>query len=292
MIRRLKYHEIDFKKYSECLENSEQKNWYAKRDILDQLSGNWEVLVCNDYEAVMPVHLRNKLGINFVIMPLFCQQLGVFSKKDNPELNARFLEFLKKKYKIFHYSFNHHNIFEEDLDKRKNYIIPVSDYAILRRKRYFKGRKSTVKCAQHLLYEEIDLNAESISFIEDNFKGLYKKTDFEKFRNYIEFLNRNQSLKLCGAYLDDILINLAVLISEPLQNSLLALINDEKHKNENGPSFLIDRILKNYIHQKSFNFMGSNIRGIEIFFKSFGGELQEYSSVQNQFLKKLLKKIG
>ena len=52
-------------------------------------------------------------------------------------------------------------------------------------------------------------------------------------------------------------------------------------------SFLIDKILDKYIHQKEFNFMGSNIRGIEIFFKSFGGELQEYPYLQSRILKKL-----
>jgi hypothetical protein len=33
MIRRLKYNEIDFEKYSKCLENSAQKNWYARRSF-------------------------------------------------------------------------------------------------------------------------------------------------------------------------------------------------------------------------------------------------------------------
>jgi hypothetical protein len=86
--------------------------------------------------------------------------------------------------------------------------------------------------------------------------------------------------------LNDQLINLAILISEPEQFSLLALINDETYKNENGASFLIDKILEHYIHEKSLNFMGSNIRGIEVFFKSFGGELNAYSFVENKFLKR------
>lgn len=292
MIRRLKYQEIDFKKYTECLESSEQKNWCSRKEVLDELSGNWELLIYDDYEAVMPVHLKRKLGVDFVVMPLFCQQLGVFSKKDNPKINDQFLGFLKKEYRIFLYSFNQNNKFSEYLDKRKNYTIPISDYLILRRKKYFKGRKSTTKHAQHLFYKEISMDAISISFIENNFKGLDKKSDFEKFKKYLEFLNHNDSLKLCGAYLDEKLINLAVLISDPEQISLLALINNEEYKNENGPSFLIDCILKNYIQERSFNFMGSNIRGIEVFFKSFGGELQEYSFVENKFLMKILNKIS
>ncbi|MDR6405616.1 MULTISPECIES: hypothetical protein [Chryseobacterium] len=287
MIKKLKYNEIDFKKYTQCLENSEQRNWYAKKEVLDELSGHWEVVVYGDYEAVLPVPMRKKLGINFVIMPLFCQQLGVFSGKDNFEINNLLLQYLKKKYQVLFYSFNQNNLFTENLEKKKNYIIPISNYEILRRKKYFKGRKSTAKCAQHLIYKEIELNADSLKFIEDNNKGIPKKSDFEKFIKYLSFLDQNKTLQLCGAYLGEKLINLAVLISEKEQLSLLALINDETCKNENGPSFLIDKILQLYIHEKSFNFMGSNIRGIEVFFKSFGAELQEYCHLENKILKKI-----
>lgn len=146
-----------------------QRNWYAKKEVLDQLSENWEILMFEDYKAVLPIPLKKKFGINFVIMPLFCQQLGIFSEKDDTGINDEFLQFLKKNYTILLYSFNDRNSFSEPLKKKKNYTIPLSDYVILRRKKYFKGRKSTAKCAQHLIYKEIDLNAEHISFIEKKF---------------------------------------------------------------------------------------------------------------------------
>lgn len=288
MIRRLKYHEIDFHKYAACLENSEQKNWYAKKEVLDQLSGNWHLLVYEDYQAVMPIHIQKKMGVGFVHMPLFCQQLGVFSKTDDPKINEAFLHFLRKKYRLFLYSFNDRNRFDEPLEQRKNYIIPVSDYALLRRKRYFKGRKSTVKTAQHLTYNEIDFNPASLEFIKNNFKGLVKDIEWQRLKTYLIFLAQTETLKLCGAFSKDVLINLALVIADQGQLSLLGLVNSEHHKHENGSSFLIDKILKQYIGERSFNFMGSNIRGIEVFFKSFGAELREYSFIENKFLKKFL----
>jgi hypothetical protein len=97
-------------------------------------------------------------------MPLFCQQLGVFSSKDDFKINDQFLNFLKNRYNIFSYSFNHYNSFSQDLDKKKNYTIQISDYILLRRKKYFKGRKSTAKCAQHLIYKEIDIQRRKLFF--------------------------------------------------------------------------------------------------------------------------------
>jgi hypothetical protein len=33
----------------------------TREEVLDQLSGNWHILVYNDYEAVMPVPLKENL---------------------------------------------------------------------------------------------------------------------------------------------------------------------------------------------------------------------------------------
>ena len=58
MIKRLQYHEIDFEKYTQCLENSQQRKYSATKDFLDITSNKqWELLVYNNYEAVMPVPL-------------------------------------------------------------------------------------------------------------------------------------------------------------------------------------------------------------------------------------------
>ncbi len=73
------------------------------------LHQNWEILVDNDYEAVMPIPLAKKWGFNFVVMPLQTQQLGIFSEKDNSELNESFLAFFQQNYKVFYYAFNAKN---------------------------------------------------------------------------------------------------------------------------------------------------------------------------------------
>ena len=279
MIRRLGYHEIDFEKYNQCLEKSVQKNFYAKREILDHLCEAWELLVFEDYCFVMPIPIKKKLGFKFVLMPLFCQQLGIFGAEKNEEIEGQFLEFLQKNYRIILYAFNFQNNFKQNLKKKKNYFIEPKDYKTLR-KDYFKGRKSTVKTAQYLNFKELKLS-ENTSFIKNNFKGLEKKSDAEKLFRYFQFLEDKKMLKIFGSFKENELTNAAVMIDDGKCLSLLSLINDENFRNDNGASFLIDRILQENIHQKSFDFMGGSIRGIEVFFKSFGAELQEYPIIEN-----------
>jgi hypothetical protein len=92
MIKRLKYNEIDFEKYTQCLENSEQRKYSASKVFLDVTSKNrWELLVYNDYEAVMPIPYVKKYGIKIVHNPMLCQQLGIFSIKDSVSVNESFV---------------------------------------------------------------------------------------------------------------------------------------------------------------------------------------------------------
>lgn len=279
MIRRVTYQEIDFEKYNRCIETSIQKNFYAKKETLDFLSKNWELLVYGDYEAVMPIPFVKKAFVKIVIMPLFCQQLGVFGK-ENWEINQLFLDFFHQNYNILHYAFNFHNKFENQLVTRKNFIIPVQEYAFLRRKKYFKGRKSTVKTAQYLEFREVFSHGHILEFIKNNFKGLEKESDLEFFMKYLFFLEKSKQLKMFGSFFENQLTNITILIDDDNSYSLLGLINNEQFKEHNGASFLIDRILQENIEKKTFNFMGGSIRGIEVFFKSFGADLQEYQVIQ------------
>lgn len=279
-IKQLSYQDIDFQKYNNCIENSVQRNFYAKKETLDFLSKNWELLVYGDYEAVMPIPFVKKAFLKIVIMPLFCQQLGIFGNSSK-EINNRFLDYLKKNYNILHYAFNFNNEFENELDTKKNFVVPVQEYAFLRRKKYFKGRKSTVKTAQYLEFREVFSTTEILNFIKNNFKGLEKQSDLNFFMTYLKYLDENKKLKMFGSYFENQLTNITILIDDGNSYSLLGLINNEELKNHNGASFLIDRILMLNIENKSFNFMGGSIRGIEVFFKSFGSDLQEYHVIQN-----------
>jgi len=280
MIRKVRYQDIDFEKYNDCIENSAQKNFYCKRENLDFLCKNWELLVYGDYEAVMPIPFFKKFGIKFVDMPLFCQQLGIFSKINDNSINQKLVDYFRKKYSIINYQFNYCNTIA-DIQEKKNYIIAIQEYAFLRRKKYFKGRKSTVKTAQYLEFREIFINSHILDFINKNLKGLEKESELEFFIKYLFFLEKNEKLKMYGSYFQDNLTNLAILTDDSGSYSLLGLINNEDMKEHNGASFLIDRILHDHIENKAFNFMGGSIRGIEVFFKSFGAELQEYPVIQN-----------
>ena len=80
MIKYIKRRDLDITKYDACIENSIQSRIYALSWYLDVVADNWDVLVLNDYEAVMPIPWKQKFGLKYITQPYFCQQLTIYSK--------------------------------------------------------------------------------------------------------------------------------------------------------------------------------------------------------------------
>ncbi|MDB2555531.1 hypothetical protein N9X55_02170, partial [Flavobacteriaceae bacterium] len=97
-IKYLSREELEVAKYNDCIENSIQRRVYAFSWYLDIVADNWDVLVLNDYEAVMPIPWKQKYFIKYVTQPFFCQQLGVFArKKISKELVLDFIQNIPNK---------------------------------------------------------------------------------------------------------------------------------------------------------------------------------------------------
>ena len=285
MIKRLKYEEVDWQKYQNCLEKSEQHIFFAEKKYLDLLlHQNWEILVDNDYEAVMPIPLAKKWGFTFVVMPLQTQQLGVFSEKDTPELNESFLAFFQQNYKVFYYAFNAKNEFKTLLKTRKNYKLFSEDYESIKKK-YSIHRRRNVRITDVLqdkikFSEAENLNHSGSFFIENvigftNFS--LKKRAFENMKN---FLSQNL-LKVYELYFEGELASQAYLVESEKEDFLVNFINDKKFSKYNLSSIILDQIFRKNIEKKDFNFHGSNISEIAEFYRRFGATEENYAFVEN-----------
>ena len=292
MIKRLKYEEVDWQKYQNCLEQSEQYIFFAEKKYLDLLlHENWEILVDNDYEAVMPIPLAKKLGFNFVVMPLQTQQLGIFSEKDTPELNESFLAFFQQNYKVFYYAFNAKNEFTTLLKTRKNYKLFAEDYENIKKK-YSIHRRRNVRITE-VLQDKIEFTeAENLnhseSFFIENVIGFpnfsLKKRAFENMKN---FLSQNL-LKVYELYFEGDLASQAYLIESENEDFLVNFINDKKFSKYNLSSIILDQIFRKNIGKKNFNFHGSNISEIAEFYRRFGATEENYAFVESSKIQLLI----
>ncbi|CAD7815590.1 hypothetical protein CHRY9390_02998 [Chryseobacterium aquaeductus] len=283
MIRKLKYHEIDFEKYTHCLENSQQRKYSATKSFLDITTDKkWELLVYNDYEAIMPIPYITKMGFKLVINPKLCQQLGIFSSKDDVQINDLFLDFAEKNYRIWYYAFNDVNRFSRDLKQRKNYLIYPENYESVRQ-RYSPKRKRKLRLDDEVLRnsEVKELNFKKIEkFITENSIGAKDDHDRNKFLKIFSDLGKANLIKFVAFIYKKKIINALAVYSDQNTIALLGTFNDKNYVKLSGSSVLIDHTIFKNIESKIFDFEGSEIPSVEEFFTGFRPVLKTYSVIQ------------
>jgi len=283
MIKRLSYQDINFEKYNNCIENSVQKKFYAEQIFLDiSTKKNWELLVYNDYEAVMPVPFVKKLGVKIVHNPKLCQQLGIFSKTDSLDVNDMFYDYFVKNYVIRYYTFNDANSFSKPVKCRNNFLIFPDKYEIVRQK-YSPKRKRKLRLDQEVLdNSEIikNFDLEKIkAFIRSTGLGADDK-DMEKFIDLLSEFFISDNLDFYGFFYHQKLINMIAVYRADYSLALLGTYNDRKFVKLSGSSYLIDKVISENIETKIFDFEGSEIPAVEEFFRGFRPELRPYPCIQ------------
>ena len=296
MIKRLKYHEIDFDKYNACIENSLQNSDYAKREFLDIVTGkSWELIIYDDYEAVMPVPLIVKFGFKIVLMPKLCQQLGIFSNQDSVYINNLFCNYLTKNYIVLFYAFNGNNEVS-NIGLKKSYIIPKDQYSEVK-KRYSIHRRRNVRIIGDLENNIIfrnSLKSEDKAFFVENMKGIKKKEDASIYFDLMQTLYEQKLMNIEILEYKNQIESMAGLYCGKTNHYLSLFVNKNPLSNTNIPSIVIDNYLKKTIADQDFDFMGSDVENVAKFNERFGAIAYKYPIVSNskkEVLIQILKKI-
>lgn len=296
MIKRLKYHEIDFNKYNACIENSLQNSDYAQREFLDIVTGkSWELIIYDDYEAVMPVPLIVKFGFKIVLMPKLCQQLGIFSNQDSVYINNLFYNYLTKNYIVLFYAFNGNNEVS-NIGLKKSYIIPKDQYSEVK-KRYSIHRRRNVRIIGDLENNIIfrnSLKSEDRAFFVENMKGIKKKEDASIYFDLMQTLYEQKLMNIEILEYKNQIESMAGLYCGKTNHYLSLFVNKNPLSNTNIPSIVIDNYLKKTIADQDFDFMGSDVENVAKFNERFGAIAYKYPIVSNskkEVLIQILKKI-
>ena len=296
MIKRLKYHEIDFNKYNACIENSLQNSDYAQREFLDIVAGkSWELIIYDDYEAVMPVPLIVKFGFKIVLMPKLCQQLGIFSNQDSVYINNLFYNYLTKNYIVLFYAFNGNNEVS-NIGLKKSYIIPKDQYSEVK-KRYSIHRRRNVRIIGDLEKNIIfrnSLKSEDKAFFVENMKGIKKKEDASIYFDLMQTLYEQKLMNIEILEYKNQIESMAGLYCVKTNHYLSLFVNKNPLSNTNIPSVVIDNYLKKTIADQDFDFMGSDVENVAKFNERFGAIAYKYPIVSNskkEVLIQILKKI-
>lgn len=282
-IRYLKRQEIDIARWDDCVSRSANSLIYGFHFYLDAMTaGQWDALVLDDYQAVMPLTWRRKGGITYLCQPAFTQQTGIFSPSAiTPGLTDAFLQTLTRHYRFAEIFLNHGNA-HPALRAQVNLVLPLSDSYSVLESRYKKDlvRNLRLAAGAGLVYtQQLDLDTAMDAYRTQyaNRHPAVRPRDYTRFRNLCLHLKEKDQLVLRAAVKAGEPMATALLLRDSSRIYLLQSTTPAAGRKVEANHFLVDQFVREWAGTGlTLDFEGSDLPGIAYFYTNFGAMDQPY----------------
>ncbi len=285
MISYLTRDALDVKKYDDCISNARNCRIYAFSWYLDVVAKeDWDVLILDDYVAVMPLPRRRKYFIHYIYLVSWSQQLGIFSSHPvSSNLVQQFISAIPSKFKLIDIFFNSENKFDDvKVRRRTNYLLSLNASYETLFKNFSKGRKSNVKQASNynLTISKIHDYSAIISLFKANKdeKVLENDSDYDILNDLMlrgTSFNMVESLGVVTSKNE--LIGGAFFFKDRKRITYLFSAMNVEGRDKQAMSFILNYVIaQNADTHYTLDFEGSMIPNIASFCKSFGAVKETY----------------
>ncbi|MGB0880551.1 MAG: hypothetical protein ACPGTO_08295 [Polaribacter sp.] len=298
MIHYIKRKDLDIEKYDSCIENAIQSSIYAFSWYLDIAADHWDVLVFDDYKAVMPIPWRKKFFINYVYPPFWVLELGIFSVHQEVNIEE-FLDALTSKFKFVELRTNTKNKFnlpnKKLIKKEMQFLLLENDYKNTWNS-YRKDRKKDLqKATKNDLTEKWNDIPENLIQLFKNNVGKrtpnIKEKDYDILLKLINTCLQKKVGEILSVYdKQNRLVASGFFLKNKNKVSILVSSTDFKNRKNGANTFLIDRAIYKYQNSfEVFHFGGSSIKTVARYFLSFGAKTEEYGQIKHNELPAFIK---
>ncbi|MBS1921018.1 MAG: GNAT family N-acetyltransferase [Bacteroidetes bacterium] len=296
-IRYLTHSEIDKNKWDSCIESSTNGLIYAFSWYLDVMSKNWDALVLNDYEAVMPLTWNKKYGIQYLYQPFLTAQSGVFGNIVTSETLDVFLKAVPKKFQFWDFCLNRGNLFslkDFSLFQRSNFILNLDKsypelyiaYNENIRRNLKKAEQAGCLIQKNFPVEKvIELASEQMKQFAHNYKD-----GLERFKRLYPVLEQKGMADSYGVFIKEKLLASCIILNSHQRIYYVLVGNHPDGKNIGASPAVIDAVIKDHAGKKiTLDFEGSDIPGLANFYSSFGSKEEKYTAIRLNRLPFFLK---
>ncbi|MFT4521604.1 MAG: hypothetical protein ACI8ZN_000541 [Bacteroidia bacterium] len=255
-------------------------SWYL--DITS--NGKWNALVLDDYQAICPLPFNRKLfGFQQIYQPPFTQQLGVFGNALTAEIVQKFLDAIPRQYKRVHFNINFHNANLLELaERRTNLVLNLNKSYEEIRANYHKSLRKRLNKTSNLIFEEADSPTELVEFYRSSLSArVHLPTSyFQRIENLITHAlasKRGNIYRILDEAGDCLALSFFLNVNGRVINLFGA--SNESGRLEFAMHKMLDEVIQ--LHTESnatFDFEGSEIKGVKLFFESFGSVNEPYGS--------------
>ncbi len=288
-IQYLTYQQIDKTKWDQCIANAPNGVIYGYSFYLDHMARNWDALILNDYEAVMPLTWNKKYGIQYLYQPFLTAQLGIFGKTLTEELIGNFITTIPSKYKLIEISLNSGNIFSTPSGfsiLRSNYVLDLNKpYEDLYPSYRDNIRRNIKKAKQTGCTALKDFDVEKVielALLQMRSYGKESAENVDRFRKLYQFLHAKQMATTYGIFSpQNELIASCVFFFSHNRAYYILVGNHPNGKTIGASHMLIDEFIKDHTGKNILlDFEGSDISNLAFFYSSFGAREEKYPALR------------
>ena len=277
---RIPHRQIDKRKYDACIVHARNGTLYASSWYLDITAPEWQLLATPDYSFVMPLPLKRKYGLPYILHPLLSQQLGLFSpEKITPNILNEFLKKIPTVYCIL--QLNAGNLFERnDFQVRMNYLLDLSpNYREIKNRYHGNTNSNLKKTAKNHLAVDQTLNFESLLEIFAEHSLHYTGAVLETAKRLVREADIRNQLRIRCVRKEETGEILAGIFFFQWKNRFYYLfpVSSPEGKKLHAMRFLIDRFIAEWAGSNyMIDFEGSSVPSVAQFYQNFGAVAEMY----------------
>lgn len=287
--------EIHKKKWDARIDSASNGLIYSYSFYLDHMAKNWDALVLNDYEAVMPLTWNKKFGFYYLYQPAFTASLGIFGKSLTEDLTSQFLDAIPKKFKLTEICLNSANATPALSHLKKNYLLDLNKPETTIRQAFRENHKRNISKAFQMgctrsrdieVDEIISLNREQLRKISGT-----KPEDYVQFKKLFAFLKQKGQAKTLGIRSKSGELYASAVFFYSHNRAYYILVGNHPDGKTIGASHaLISFFIEEHAGQNLvLDFEGSDITNLAFFYAGFGAQEELYPALKINNLPPLLR---
>jgi hypothetical protein len=289
---------IDKQKWDHCIDNAGNGLIYAYSFYLDAMSKNWDALILDDYEIVMPLTWNKKYTIHYLYQPFFCAQLGIFGNNISSKIVKVFFENIPSKFKYWDFYLNKDNLFSLlsfPMYERSNYVLLLQNTYENLAANFARSHVRNIKRALkqgNMVKKNIPItDVISLAQVQTKKFSPITEKDYNNFSKLFEILKKKKMAVTYGVYSSNNQLTASCAYVFSHNRAYYILVGNHPDGRTSGASHLmIDHFIKEHAGENLIlDFEGSNIRSLAFFYKSFGSSLEKYPGIKMNKLPAIAK---
>ena len=284
----INHENIDRQKYQACIDQYSKNDLYAQDFVWDSLHPEWDLLMFDDYSAVLPLPYKRTFGLTTFRQPIFMRTAPVAGNLSKEDLNFLFL-LLKDQSSMLHMNLNLKQG-PSSMEKGQYQVIEFEDNIELQHSKYSTNVKRTLKKdTDAFSYTESKDVKGFISFFKEHVGSKYKALNSSAYERLHDFMIQSfdkgiGSIEIVSIGKESLCMTFVIDFGET--RYYIKGAATEEGRKSGAMTHLLDRLIKEAHGKglKKFDFVGSNNENLMSFNKKFGAINRTYDILKNNNL--------